>query len=309
MSNIKREKALGKARRFILGVRFTDGLIFKLIIYLLLISIGFVFVYPLLHMVSYSFQSLEDLLNPQIGYVPSRLYLGSYREAFRTLNYFKTFGTTLLVTLLPALLQTIVASFIGYGFARFEFKGKKIFMALLIATYIIPPQVTMIPRYVMYTEMGLINNLLSVLLPASLGQGLYSAIFVLIFYQFYKMIPKVLDEAAQIDGASRAYIYFRIAVPLSKPSFITVFLFSFVWYWNETYFASLFMGGGKYDTLLLKLLNFNSAYEKVFGDDNLINEGTTMSATLLIILPLLIVYFILQKQFIEGIDKAGITGE
>ncbi len=311
MTREKVNYIFGKIRHFLFGLHYSDGFLFKAIIYLLLISIGFVYVYPILHMVSYSFQSLEDLLNPAINYLPSSLYFGNYQEAFKSLNYFKTLGTTLLVTLVPAIIQTIVASLVGYGFARFEFKGKKIWMALLIATYIIPPQVTMIPKYIMFNDMGLLNNVFSVILPATLGQGLYSAVFVLIFYQFYKMIPKVLDEAAQIDGASRPFIYLRVAVPLSMPSFITSFLFSFVWYWNETYLSTIFMDSGKYDTLQIKLLKFVSAYQEANpgGDIRMINEGMRLAATLLIILPMLLMYFVLQRWFIEGIDNAGITGE
>ena len=298
-------------KRKLFGYKMTDGLIFRILIYLLLIVIGFVYLYPLLHMISFSFQSLADLLNPMVNQVPTSLYFKNYSDAFIVLKYFSTMGASLTVTLLPALIQTFMASLIGYGFARFNFPLKKLLMGFVIATYIIPPQVTMIPKYVLFFNMGILETVWSILLPATFGQGLNSAIFILIFYQFYKMIPKVLDEAAQIDGASRIYIYFKIAIPLSIPSFITSFLFSFVWYWNETYISTLLLGKGV-ETLQMRLADFVSEYSSIMGSSeaiNYANEAIRMAATMLIIAPMLIVYFIMQRWFIEGIDRVGITGE
>ncbi|QWB96274.1 carbohydrate ABC transporter permease [Mycoplasmatota bacterium] len=300
-----------KLRRKLFGYKLTDGLVFRILIYTLLVTIGFVYVYPLLHMISFSFQSLEDLLNPMVSQVPSSFYFKNYGDAFTVLKYFETMGSSLAVTLLPAILQTFVASLVGYGFARFNFPLKKTLLALVVATYIIPPQVTMIPKYVLFFNIGILETVWSIIIPASLGQGLNSAIFILIFYQFYKMIPKVLDEAAQIDGASRIYTYFKIAIPLSIPSFITSFLFSFVWYWNETYISTLFLGNGV-ETLQMRLADFVSEYSSILGSSqaiNYANEAVRMAATMLIILPMLLVYFIMQRWFIEGIDRAGITGE
>ncbi|HPX71282.1 MAG TPA: carbohydrate ABC transporter permease [Acholeplasmataceae bacterium] len=308
---MKAERVKSKVRKTLIGMKFVDGLLFKILVYGLLIILAFVYLYPLLHMVSYSFQGVEDLLNPMVNQVPTELYVQNYKEAFLVLDYFKTLRTSLLITLVPALVQTIIASLVGYGFARFNFRGKKFWMMLVLATYIIPPQVTMIPRYVLFHKLGFLGKALSIIVPATFGQGLNSAIFILIFYHFFSQIPKSLDEAAQMDGASPLYIYFRVSVPLSIPSFITSFLFSFVWYWNETYISSLFLGS-KNPTLQMMLQNFVSAYKSVMGGDDgsrIANEAVRMAATLLIILPMIIIYFILQRWFIEGIDKAGITGE
>ncbi len=301
---------LQKIKRKLFGFKPAEGKIFITLIYFLLIIIGFVYLYPILHMLSFSFQSLSDLLNPMVSKIPSKLYFNNYKDAFITLNYFKTLGVSLSVTLVPAILQTIVASLVGYGFAKYEFPLKRLWMGLLIATYIIPPQVTMIPKYVLFNDIGILSTVWSIIIPSSLGQGLNSAIFVLIFYQFYKMIPKVLDEAAEIDGANSFAIYFKIAIPLSIPTFVTSFLFSFVWYWNETYISTLFLGR-EVKTLQMMLASFVSEYTTAMGSQqaNFVNEAIKMAATVLIILPMLIIYFILQRQFVEGIDKAGITGE
>ena len=300
-----------KVKKIFLGMKFTDGLLFKIIVYSLLIILAFVFVYPLLYMLSISLQSLDDLLNPMVNQVPTKLYFKNFQDAFRVLDYMPTLGKSIYIILIPALLQTIIASLVGYGFARFEFRGKRFWMMLVILTYIIPPQVTMIPKYVLFHNMGFLGNALSIIIPASFGQGLNSAIFILIFYQFFRQIPKSLDEAAQMDGASPLYIYFRISIPLSIPSIVTSFLFSFVWYWNETYISSLFLDKNN-RTLQVMLQNFVSEYKSVMGGEagqDVANEAVRMAATILIILPMLLVYLVLQKSFIEGIDRAGITGE
>lgn len=298
-----------KVKRLFLGMRFTDGLLYKIIIYTLLVAIGFVYLYPILYMVSQSLMDLEDLLNPLVSWIPTKWYGRNLAMAYKVLDYFPTLGKTLLVTLVPALLQTAVSSVIGYGFAKFDFPLKKTFLVIILATFIIPPQVLMIPKYVLFHQFGLLDRPLGIILPAFLGQGLNSAIFIFIFYQFFRMIPKSLDEAAEIDGANNYYIFFRIAIPLATPSFITSFLFSFVWYWNETYMSSLILGN-KFTTLLFKLSYFTAEFENLAKETGVnVNEGIRMAAMLFILLPVLLVYFFLQRYFVEGIDRTGITGE
>jgi multiple sugar transport system permease protein len=297
--------------KFFLGRHFTDGMIFKVTIYVLLISIGFVYLYPMLYMISNSFKSQSDIINPMINWIPSSLFIGNYQSAFKVLNYFETLFKSLLVTILPALIQTIITSVIGYGFATFNFKFKKMWFVLVLLTFIIPPQVYMIPRYVMFFRLYLYQTPLSIVLPAIFGQGLNSAVFILIFYQFFRMIPKVLHEAAEIDGATPYYIFFRMAAPLSIPAYITSFLFGLVWYWNETYISSLFLNSSDAN-LQLRLANFVSEYQSMSGGGEtlvMLNEGVRLAATLLIILPMIIVYFTMQRWFVEGVEKTGITGE
>ena len=299
-----------KIKRFLLGYTLTDGFIYKVCIYALLISIGFVYIYPLLTMVSTSFKSTSDLINPTVNWIPSTFYIENYTRAFKVLKYPQTLGQSLLVTLLPAILQTLVTSLIGYGFAKFEFPLKKLFFALVLLTFIIPSQVYTIPKYVMFNNLNLLGTLWSIILPSLFGQGINSAVFVLIFYQFFKMSPKVLDEAADIDGANEYKIFFRVNVPLAGPAYLTTFLFSFVWYWNETYLSSLFLNDSKWTTLQIRLAYFVSDYKSQYSEaTQMLNEGIRLAATLLIILPMFIMYLLLQKYFIKGVEQSGIAGE
>lgn len=306
----KRLPNKNQIKKFFIGYNLTDGLIYKVIIYLLLISIGFVYLYPIITMLSTSFKSTSDLINPTINWIPSSFYIGNYEKAFKVLKYWKTLGQSLLITLLPALLQTIVTSLIGYGLAKFEFPLKKLIFALILLTFIIPGQVYTIPKYVTFNNLGLLGTLWSIILPSLFGQGVNSAIFVLIFYQFFKMAPKAFDEAAEIDGANELSIFLKINVPLAFPAFLTSFLFSFVWYWNETYLATLFLDGSTWTTLQIRLAYFVSDYTSQYSEaSQMLNEGIRLAATLLIILPMLIVYIILQKYFIRGVEQSGIAGE
>lgn len=310
----KRESNWIKMKRFLLGMNGMDGFLMKIIIYGLLVVIGFVFLYPILYMVSYSFKDLDDLLNAAVSWVPSKLYLGNFERAYEVLDYMKTFGQTLIVAILPSVLQMIVAAVVGYGFALYNFRGKNVLLVLVLATFVIPPQVTVIPRYILFNELGMLGSISSYALPAILGQGLNSAIFILIFYQTFRAIPKSLVEAARLDGANEFKIFYRIGLSMATSAFIITFLFSVVWYWNETYLASIYFGDSL-TTLPLQLQKFVAAYNNMFpagqGGAALsgINEGIELAATLLTIIPLLIIYFIAQKWFVQSIDKSGITGE
>ncbi|MGO4183924.1 ABC transporter permease [Paenibacillus sp. FSL A5-0031] len=303
--------AASKVRKLLFGMGENDGFVFKAVVYLLLIAIGFVYLYPMLFMLVNSFMSLDDLVNSMIKWIPSTLYVENYSKALNVLDYEKTLLQTIGVAGLPALLQTISAGVIGYGFARFEFPFKKILFVLMLVTFVIPPQITMMPTYLLFKQYGLLGSLETFIYPAILGQGLKSALFILIFYQFFRSIPDVLEEAAEIDGAGSLKIFYRVAVPMALPAIIIVFLFSFVWYWNETYLAGLYFGN-ELTILPLELQKFTDSYNKVYPPGtpgSQLNEAIKLAGTLLTIAPLLILYFVLQRWFVEGVDRAGITGE
>ncbi len=300
-------------KSFLFGNRTDYGLVFKIALYLLLIAIGFVYLYPLLFMFITSMKSPSDLLNPMVQWVPSEFYVGNYTKAFRVLDYPNTLLSSVLISLVPSLIQAVVCSLVGYGLARFKFWGKNILFILILATFIIPSQNTVIPQMLTYRSYGLLGNIWSLILPALVGQGFKSAIFILIFYQTFMSLPKVLEEAARLDGATNMQIFIRIALPTAIPAFIISIIFSTVWYWNETYLTVIFLEGG-IQTLPMQLSKFVQAYENLYppGTVNIfdrLNEAVKLSGTFLNILPLLLMYFVFQKWFVESIERTGITGE
>jgi len=298
-----------KLKKFFLGKTLAEGFIGRLCVYALLTIIGFVYLFPIIKMIAYSLKDLTDLVNPIVEWIPTKIYLENYRTSLIVLGYGRTLLFSLAVTLVPAILQTITTSITGYALAKFKVRGRRIVFILILVTYLLPQQVYMIPKFVLFDRLGILESAWSIILPATFGQGLSSAIFILIFYQFFRMQPISLDESAEIDGANPYQIFFKIGVPLASPAYLTAFLFSFVWYWNETYISSLFLGTDLY-TLQLKLLNFQSQFNLAQGiSQSMTNEAIRYAATMLIIMPVLIVYIIMQKWFVEGIDRTGVTGE
>lgn len=281
-----------------------------ILIYFLLISFGYVFLYPLIYSVAYSFMPYEDVLNPAVNLIPQNPTLDNYRQSIKGLNYFPVLGETILLTLASTLAQTFSCGIIGYGFGKYDFPLKKFFLLLILALFVIPVQVTSIPMYLMLQQLNLINSPLGLIIPALFGQGLKSTIFILIFYQVFEAMPKVLDEAAQVDGANAFRRFVSISVPLAKPAILLTFLFSFIWYWNETYLSTLYFGQ-KYTTLPLQLRMFVASLNsgKLAETGVKMFQTVEMSAVVLSILPLLILYILLQKNFTESIEKTGITGE
>lgn len=313
MTHVLHHPLTARLRRIVFGSRAHRGLIFTTVLYALLIAIGFVYLQPLLFMFVTSIKSADDLLNPMVQWVPTALFMGNYERAYRVLDYPNTLIASILISVVPSLIQTFVASLVGYGLARYRFPGKWLIFVLLLATFIIPPQNTVIPQMLTYRDLNLLGSPLALILPALFGQGLRSAIFILIFYQTFVSMPKVLEESARLDGATDLRIFLTIAVPTALPAYIVSFIFSTVWYWNETFLTVIYLEGGV-TTLPMQLSAFTQAYESLYppGTVNIferLNEAVKMSGTFLNILPLLVMYFVLQRWFVESVEMTGITGE
>lgn len=305
-------------KKLLLGSNEKRGLVMSLTTYVLLVSIAFIFVYPVLYMVSTSLMPKQDLLDSSVKWIPSYIYGKNYQDAVATMEYWPSLLKNLLIAVFPTMAQVFICSLVGYGFARYTFPLKKMWIALLLLSFLLPPQVTMMPTYVLFDRLKLMGKLWAFVVPALLGQGFKSALFILIFYNFHSQVPRSLIEAAEIDGVGPAGGYFKIAVPLSMGAVVVVVLFSFVWYWNESYLINLYLGyantrAGGLTTLLLELRRFQTSYEALYSaweaSPNRLNDAIRMAGTVLAIAPLMILYFVLQKQFVQSVDKSGITGE
>ncbi len=323
-----KSETLAYWRAVLFGNRTSYGLVFTIVLYALLIAIGFVYLYPLLFMFVTSLKSADDLLNPMVQWVPTQFFLGNYDKALKVLDYPTKLLASILVSVLPSVLQTAVCSVVGYGLARYRFPGKTLIIALVLATFIIPSQSTVIPQMLTYQgikieDRSMLGSILVLILPALGAQGFNSAIFILIFYQTFLSMPKVLEEAARLDGASDLRIFLTVGLPAAIPSFIVAIIFSVVWYWNETYLTVIFLDNTKpslldlpipLTTLPMQLIKFSQAYENLYppGTVNVLdrlNEAVKLAGTFLNILPLLVMYFVMQRWFVESVERTGITGE
>lgn len=311
-----------RIRSFLYGYGGRMGFVKSLLTYGLLCIFSFVYLYPILYMLATSFKSLNDLVDTTVNWIPKEFSLSNYKQAFNSLHVFDVLKDSMLLAIIPSIGQIIACSLTGYALQRFRFPGKKIVFVILIITFILPQQVLMPSTYQLLLKYGYIGSMAAFIVPAFLGQGLKSAILVLIFYQFFKTIPKVLDEAAQLDGAGYFRIFFKIGIRAAAPAYIVAFLLSMVWYWNETYLTSIYMGNATKSaktitTLLLELRNFAFNFDQLYGKTNsmvagsysVVNEGIKAAAVLITIIPILILYFIMQKYFVQGVEKTGITGE
>ncbi|TDQ41032.1 carbohydrate ABC transporter permease [Aureibacillus halotolerans] len=290
--------------------------------YLLLLSLSFVFLYPLLYMISQSLMRPQDVADATIQWIPKVFALENYAIAFGAIDYWKGLLNSIWISFGSAILQILSCSFIGYGFARYKFPGKSLWMALLVFTFLVPPQTIVVPLYIFFSDLGWINTLFPFIVPALFGFGLKGALFVLIFIQFYSGLPKVLEEAARIDGAGAFRTYWMIMFPLARPAMIVVFLFSVVWNWNDVFQPNMYLLLPEFFNLAQNLATFNgnasvqgmsqaqqtvSTQAAMSMTPTLLNQ--IMAAVILMILPIVILYLFVQRSFVESIERSGISGE
>ncbi|WP_454190883.1 carbohydrate ABC transporter permease [Paenibacillus sp. Marseille-Q7038] len=300
---------MNKVRQLLLGKEVDKGLLFRILLYLLLIDVAFIYLKPVIYMLTTMIKSKQDLLDPAVIWVPMKLYAGHLIDALNMLDYWKGFTISVTVSTLSALFQVISCAIAGYAFARLEFPFKKFWFAALLFTFIMPPQVTILPSILMFKEFGWINTYWPLIIPTLFGHGLKGALFVLIFRQFFSTLPKEMEEAARMDGAGALRIFFKVMLPISRSAIIVVFLFSFVWTWNDSYFPSMYMFGATDVPLSTSLskLNAKLAMEAQEGGLRAFLEPIKMASSFFIILPLLVLYAFTQRWFVEGIERTGLV--
>jgi len=302
-----------------------NALFAKIAVYVFLITISYVFLYPIIKMISISFMTASDLVNPEIIWFPKKLIFSNYSIAWAVLNGEVSLVNSIKYSSILAGAQTIISALTGFAFARYEFRGKKFLYTILLLSFIIPVPILLITQYNMFNEFFQSINWTGIgkglgtydaqLIMAFFGQGVNSAILILIFVNFFKMIPNDLYEAGKIDGANPLQLFWHITIKLSLSTIVVVFLFSFVWNWNETYVTNMLVGDG-IELFTNQLGKFDSLFgtrAPVSGDrgdaGSQLVESFKMAATVISVIPLLLLYFVGQKSFVQGIEKTGITGE
>jgi len=347
-------------KKHLFGHSAAKGIIGKLIVYVLLIGVSYVFLFPIIRMMTLSFMSRTDILDPEVSWLPKAATFNNFVISNHVLGLFPPSWTAAGLTPwdriigtftnpgnlansiynmgILAIIQTAISALTGYAFARYNFKFKNVFFVMLLLSFIIPLPMVTVPRIMMISQIQetfwipmydllfannflsgffdrtLFSSLMPQIIFAVFGQGINSAILILIFYNFFKMIPISLDEAARIDGASSLQVFWHIYVKLVIPIILIVFLFSFIWNWNDIYSATIYYASGN-PLVVMRLSLFDSQFGSAVGSApgdvgmGLINEGYKSAATFLAVLPLLIIYLAAQKQFIEGIENTGMTGQ
>lgn len=288
----------------------------KTFLYVLLINLAFVFLYPFFYMIVTSFKSPQDISDITVNWLLNSLHIQNFKLAVSSLDYIPALLRTVFLVVVSTLGHIMSCALIGYGFARFEFKGKGFFFILLLMSIIVPLQTIIVPQYMLFATLGLSASYLSIILPTWLGFGLSGGLFIFIFRQFYLSLPRSLEEAASIDGCGILQTFIKIAFPSSRSSIVVCVVLSLVWHWNDYFEPSIYITESSQFLLPMQLPGLYKLMQSTASGDamastmeNIYTEGVAMAATTLVVLPMLIMYFFLQKQFVLGVERSGITGE
>jgi multiple sugar transport system permease protein len=264
--------------------------------YLLLIAGSVLFVVPFLWMVRTSLMAVENvfLYPPQV--IPNPIVWQNYAEMWQTGPILSWIRNSLTVTLTSMVGETLTSILVAYGFARARFPGRNKLFVFVLATIMIPYHVVLVPRYLLFRDLGWLNTLYPLIIPELFGSAF--AIFVL--RQFFMTLPVELDEAAEIDGASMWTILWRIIVPLSGPAIATVAVFSFINHWNDFVQPLIYLQLPDSLTLAVGIRWFTGRHGTEFH--------MLMAISVIALLPIVVIFFFAQKQFIRGIALTGIKG-
>lgn len=280
--------------------------------FFIIFGLAFIILYPVIYMFSCSFRDSIDMNDPSVMWIPKHFTFDVIAETAEVMELPETLLNTFLLNIGCSVVQVMACAFTGYGFARFDFFGRKFFFGIVIMMIIVPPQIISLPLYSNFVHLGLINSKLSMYLPALMGNGIRSGFMIFIFRQFFKGLPKEIEDSAYIDGCGRFRAFLSIMLPNAKSALLTVFLFSVVFYWNDYYISSLFFTDNQTVALMVKNLDsrlsvklFNSSAVKASPREQIVwlEAGCLISVS-----PMLIMYTFLQRYFIEGIERSGIVG-
>lgn len=303
-------RSLRSVKYTVLGREINEGLLFKAFLYTIFIATSYIYLNPILKMMVNMLMTTEDIIDPTVTWIPTEIYFGHMEKAWEMLDYTKSFLISFVVALSAAVFHCISTGLAGYALARLDFPFKKLVFGLLLLAFIIPPQVIVLPTIVAFRNLGLDNSILTLIIPSIFGFGVKGALFVIIFRQFFLTQPKELEEAAKIDGATAIKFYLKVMLPLAKPAILVVFLFSFVWTWNDTYFPQMFLADAKSLPLASELLQMDRVITSFIESQQITSfeaRAIKMAASFLAILPPLLIFMIFQRHFVEGVERTGLV--
>ena len=301
--------------------------------FLFLLGISYVILFPFYSKIASSFMSPEDFVDVTVSLIPKHPTLGTYKAIFIDNKYVEAFLNTLLLSGMCAILQTFVCCLIGYGFAKFKFKGNKFLFLLVVFTMVVPHstlQLSMFMKFRYFDILGIINflgggvfdavnitggktsiNFINSNWPLYIlsltGLAYKNGLYIFMLRQFFKGVPDELEESAYLDGAGTLYTFLRIILPLSIPMLITVFMFSFSWQWTDNYYTSVFFttSGPK---LMPDIVKVPKSLDTSYAGENMYVAAIRNTCGIMILLPLIILYVFMQRYIIQGIERSGITG-
>jgi ABC-type glycerol-3-phosphate transport system permease component len=285
-------------RRFGLGMAATH-IIGHALIYIILTAGAIIALVPMAWTLSSSLKDTAHIFTFKVQWIPRPALWSNYVELFRRIPFMRYVGNTVFIVVSNVVSGVLMGSIAAYAFARLRAPGKNFFFMLVISTMLLPSQVTLIPRYIIFTKLKMVDTYWPLVMPGWLGGGAFE---IFLFRQFFLSLPWELDDAARIDGCGTLRIYSNIIMPLARPVIATIAIFNFMWSWGDLFGPLIYLNTMDKFTLALGLAtlrrnaNMSSRWELV------------MCGSVLSIIPPLVIFFLGQKYFVQGIALSGIKG-
>jgi len=305
----------------------TGKLLGRIVFYVVCLCLAYQLLYPVLYMISMSIREPSDMNDPSIIWVAKHFTLDNFADAIKSMNYWNAFRVSMTLCIVCGVLDVFSCAIAGYGFARFDFWGKKVLFVLVIFTMVVPTQTLVLPLYMrwryadfggivgLFNEQGFVNligTLWPLIIPAALAMGVRSGLYIFIYRQFFINLPVALEDAAYIDGAGPYRTFFSIMLPNIKNAIITVFLFSFVWNWGEYYLSKQFLGSTDRSIMVAlsairrDLSSLSSLAGTQIGSNPEKVATRVMAGCLLTAAPMLIMFIFTQRFLADSIEHIGI---
>ena len=298
--------------------------------FILMLGVSYVILYPFFARIAGSFMTKEDVIDPTVSLIPKHFTLEIYHYLIVENHYFQALLNTTLLSLLCALIQTFIACLIGYGLAKFKFKGNKAVMLAVVLTMIIPHRtlkLSMLQHFVFFdigkvlswnypgifelitgSPLHLENTYWPLAILSLCGLAFKNGLYIYMMRQFFKGVPDELEESAYVDGSGVFRTFFQIILPLSIPMMITIFLFAFSWQWTDNYYSQLFLGHSDYTVITNALISLRAYGVNIASFTTVFRNAIIDTGIVLSILPLVIVYIFGQRFFVQGVSQSGIVG-
>ncbi|RLT34335.1 MAG: carbohydrate ABC transporter permease [Chloroflexi bacterium] len=278
----------------------------SLLLYALLLTASVVLILPLLWLVSTSLKEAGRELSLPPRFIPQPVVWGNYLELFRRAPFDIFFRNSFLITILSTLGSMLSCSLVGFGFARLRFRGRNWLFGLVLSTMMLPVIIQLIPQFLLFKQLGWLNTFLPLIVPSWFAQGSYGhgAFYIFLMRQFYKTIPLEFDEAARVDGANAFQIYWRVILPLTIPALVTVGIFAFLAAWSDFLYPLIFLSNKQQFTVALGVRSFMTTG----GGQAALQWRLLAGASILSIIPSLIVLLMGQKYFVQGVALSGLSG-
>ena len=335
-----RTPLLQRLKAKFLTKNFLTKIIWAIFRYVILIGISYIILFPFFTKISSSFMGPEDFVDATVKLIPKNFTLETYKYIFLENKYLTAIGNTAILSIAAGVIQTFICAMIGYGLAKFKFKGNKILFLLVIFTMIIPHQTLQLSLFMKFryfdilgimqflgggsrlfpqfnvtngfTSFNLTNSFMPLGLLSLTGLAFKNGLYIFMMRQFYRGVPNELEESAYIDGSGIFKTFFKIILPLSIPMMITIFLFAFSWQWTDTFYTSLFFTTSKI-TLMRNVIaipeSLKEGMEKYAAGQSMYSAAIRNTCGLLIIAPLVVIYLFCQRYLIQGIERSGMTAD